>query len=620
MTTSALLVSPPIGVGCMRLSTAPDRDNERSIAVLHAALDAGVTLFDTANAYCRDDTETGHNERLIARALATWPGDASAIRIATKGGLTRPDGRWTADGRARALVAACEASLRALALNRIPLYQLHAIDPRVPLATSVRALHELKRDGLIDHVGVCNVTVGQIQQARRITEIASVQVELNFWNDAAILGGVVGYCAEHGIRVLAHRPFGGPERRRRVETDPLLAELAAVHGATAFEIALAAIGALSPVIVPVPGPTRPETALSVARASRIELGDGDRAQLAERFPACRAMTTLHRDADGIVVPPAVDRGDVVMVMGLPGAGKSTVAKALAADGYLRLNRDKAGGSLRGLLRLVGDAVRAGSRRIVLDNTYVSRKARGAVVQAAREHGLPVRCVWLTTSIDDAQVNAASRLVSRYGHLPGPEELRRISRDDMAAFGPAVQFRYQRQLEAPDPAEGLSRIDTVPFARQIDASFINRAVILGCDGVLLCSRSGQRMPRALDDVEVFADRGGALRRYQQQGWKILAISWMPEISEQLMTDADAHAVFALMRDRLGIDIEVEYCPHPAGPPICWCRKPLPGLGVVFVHRHRLDPARCIYVGSGTQDPGFARKLGFEYRQAEAFFGE
>ena len=132
-------MQPPIAIGCMRLSTATDRDEARGIEVLHAALDAGVTLFDTANAYCLDATETGHNERLIASALAAWRGDRSGVRIATKGGLTRPEGRWEADGRARALTAACESSLIALGVERIDLYQLHAPDPRVPLATSVRA-------------------------------------------------------------------------------------------------------------------------------------------------------------------------------------------------------------------------------------------------------------------------------------------------------------------------------------------------------------------------------------------------------------------------------------------------------------------------------------------------
>ena len=102
----------PVAMGCMRLSTDRDRDDARAIVVLHAAFDAGVTLLDTADAYCWDQAESGHNERLIARALASWTGDRSQIRVATKGGLTRPQGSWVPDGRARHLAAACEASLR----------------------------------------------------------------------------------------------------------------------------------------------------------------------------------------------------------------------------------------------------------------------------------------------------------------------------------------------------------------------------------------------------------------------------------------------------------------------------------------------------------------------------
>ena len=150
----------------MRLSTEPDRDDANSLAILHAAFDSGITLLDTADAYCFDDSERGHNERLIARALESWQGDRARITVATKGGMTRPGGRWEPDGRAKHLIAACADSCRALGVERIDLYQLHAPDPRVPLATSVRALAGLKRDGLIRAIGLSNVTVGQIEEAR----------------------------------------------------------------------------------------------------------------------------------------------------------------------------------------------------------------------------------------------------------------------------------------------------------------------------------------------------------------------------------------------------------------------------------------------------------------------
>jgi aryl-alcohol dehydrogenase-like predicted oxidoreductase len=630
----------PIAIGCMRLSTAADRDDDRAVAALHAAFDAGVTFLDTADAYCLDATETGHNERLIARALATWRGDRSQVRVATKGGLTRPEGRWEAAGRARSLTSACEASLRALGLERIPLYQLHAPDPRVPLATSVRALHALARRGVVDAIGLCNVTVGQIEEARRITDIASVQVELSLWKDDNVLGGVVGYCIRHGIPLIAYRPLGGPEHRRRIASDPVLAKLAADHDATPAEIALAALADLSPLVWPLPGPTRVETVQSVARSARISFTDADRTVLQARFRTLgSALATLGSDlvfqhphpASGSDLElsggecrntrsdPKESAGEVVLVMGLPGAGKSTIARQLVADGYTRLNRDEAGGSLTALLPVLDRAILARTTRLVLDNTYVTRKARGAVVQAAHRRGLPVRCLWVSTSVDEAQVNAVTRIISRYGHLLSPEEMKTVARKDVAAFPPGVQFRYQRELEPPDPSEGFSSIETVPFERRQDPSFLNRAVIVWCDGVLLRSRAGLRMPRNADDVDVPNDRGVVLRRYADDGWKVLGLSWIPEISERTITPAEAGAMFARLRELLGVPIEVEYCPHPAGPPVCWCRKPLPGLGVVFQQRYRLDPSQCIYVGSGTQDPGFARKLGFQYRDAAEFFG-
>jgi aryl-alcohol dehydrogenase-like predicted oxidoreductase len=590
------MISRPLAIGCMRLSTEPDRDEGRSMAVLHAAFDAGVTFLDTADAYCRDDREIGHNERLIAQALRSWSGDRSRITIATKGGMTRPDGRWEPDGRAKHLAAACERSCRALGVNAIDLYQLHVVDPATPLATSVRALASLQRNGLIKSIGLSNVTVGQIEEAGRIVSIDAVQVELSVWSDGNILGGVAGYCVKNGIRLVAHRPLGGRKSLARTKADETLNLVAARHDATPFEIALAWLEDLDDVVIAIPGVTRAETVTSVARAHRLHFSEDDRRLLDARFPSgglLRSGARLRPHANSLRAD-----AEIVMVMGLPAAGKTTLTETLVADGYRRLNRDEAGGSLSSLIPELQRALSNGANRIVLDNTYTTRKSRAPVIQAAADFGVPVRCRWLTTSLDDAQVNAVTRLVTKYGTLPDEPGLAALRKRDVNVFPPTVLFRYLRELEPPDPSEGFAAIEQVPFQRRIASEFVNRAAIVWCD-----------------DPDALVSLASALRAQLESGRRLFALSWQPAIAEGTRSVAEIEAMFAAVKARLGMPIEFAFCPHGAGPPTCWCRKPLPGLGVLLIHRFRLDPAQCVYIGDSRQDPGFARKLGIPFRTGE-----
>jgi len=560
------------------------------MAVLHAAFDAGVTLLDTADVYCWDDREIGHNERLIAQALRTWSGDRAQITIATKGGMTRPDGRWQPDGRAKHLIAACEGSCRALEVNAIDLYQLHVVDPRTPLATSVRALASLQRNGIVKAIGLSNVTVGQIEEARRIVPIDVVQVELSVWYDGNILSGVVDYCIRNGIRLLAYRPLGGRKSLGRINADKTLNAVAARHASTPFEVALAWLHALSPLVTPIPGVTRVETIQSVARAHRLALTQTDCRELDARFPI--ALRTF---ASRTSRPRT--NNEIVLVMGLPAAGKTTLTQALVADGYQRLNRDDAGGSLTGLIPDLQRALANGNARIVLDNTYVTRKSRAAVIGAAADLDVPVRCKWLTTSVDDAQVNAVGRLLKKYGRLPDETELAALRKHDVNVFPPTVLFRYQRELEPPDVSEGFSAIEPVPFVRQVPPDHINAATIVWCD-----------------DPARLVSLAPVLCADRDRRRKLFVLSWQPAIGEGKRSVADAEEMFVAAGARMDLAIEFACCPHGAGPPRCWCRKPLPGLGVVLIHRHHLDPSQCVYIGDGPQDPGFARKLGFIFRTA------
>lgn len=270
---------PEIGLGGMPMSIDGRPSEAQSIATLHAALDGGIRLLDTADVYCLDHRDVGHNERLCAEAVRRWGGDRASVRIATKGGLERPDGAWTTNGRPEHLRRACEASLSALGVERIWLYQLHAPDPAVPFAESVGALARLRDEGKVVHVGLSNVSRAELDEACAIVPVASVQNRCNLLDRRAFEGGVVRRCEELGVAFLPYSPVGGGRGKTRLAAHPPLVRVAERHGASPFEVALAWLLAASPVMFPIPGASRPESARSSVRAAEIPLTDADRAEL-----------------------------------------------------------------------------------------------------------------------------------------------------------------------------------------------------------------------------------------------------------------------------------------------------------------------------------------------------
>ena len=268
--TIADLTVSCVGLGGMPLSIAGRPDREQAIEVVRAAVDAGITFIDTADVYCLDDGEIGHNERLIAEALE---GVSTEVVVATKGGLHRPGGAWTTDGRPEHLRRACEASLEALGREVIDLYQLHAPDDAVPFSDSVGELARLRDEGKIRHVGLSNVDVPQIEEARGIVDIASVQNRCNLFDTTSFANGVVDYCIEHSIAFLPHSPVGGHRGHARAGSDPELAEIAEQVGASVYEVLIAWLLAVGDEIIPIPGASKISSARSSARAGELELPD-----------------------------------------------------------------------------------------------------------------------------------------------------------------------------------------------------------------------------------------------------------------------------------------------------------------------------------------------------------
>jgi predicted kinase len=390
---------------------------------------------------------------------------------------------------------------------------------------------------------------------------------------------VLERCGEQGIALLAHSPLGGPRRAGSVERQQALADVARSRGATAAEVALAWLLELSPVVVPIPGARRPETARSAARAATLELGDDDRATLAAAFGSARPAPASSR---------APGDGEVVVVMGIPGAGKSRIAGEYAERGYVRLNRDERGGSLRAVAEALDDELASGTRRLVLDNTYLTRASRSYVVEAAAKHGVAARCVWLDTPLAQAQVNVVERLLERFGSLPTPEDVREAAKREPGIHAPTTQMRTFRELEPPADDEGFASVEQIEFER----------ASTGASPGVFVAAPVLRQPgweRAIERGEPTAPH--------------LLYDWDPD------GDADAlSSLAAALAKHVSGPVETAVCHHPPGPPVCWCRPPLPGLALAFARRHDVDPARSALVGNAPAHRTLATALGARFVDA------
>jgi aryl-alcohol dehydrogenase-like predicted oxidoreductase len=263
------------------MSIAGRPDEADSVRVIHAALDAGMTFIDTADVYCLDHTDIGHNERLIARALRERSGSEDVL-VTTKGGLQRPDGDWTTNGRPEHLRAACEASLRALGVESIALYQLHAPCDDHPFEDSVGELARLRDAGKVRHVGLSNVTVEQITIAQSILPIVSVQNRCNPHDTSAWDDGIIARCEADGMAFFPYSPVGG-FGKEDIGGDVVLREVGDRHGVSPYEVALAWLLASSPVMLPIPGASKGSSAQSSARAADLSLTALDMSTLDGQF-------------------------------------------------------------------------------------------------------------------------------------------------------------------------------------------------------------------------------------------------------------------------------------------------------------------------------------------------
>lgn len=297
-----------VGLGCMPLSDQRMlAERERALATIHRALDVGITLLDTSNIYAPTWDSVGHNEALVAEALRTYTGsaDLTGLLVTTKGGITRGPGEtWGRDSGEDALRQACEDSLAQLGVDVIDLYQHHRHDPSRSYADQMRAMASLKQAGLIRRIGLSNATLPELEVALDLLGgpaeggVVSVQNEFSprFREDADVLDR----CTALGIAFLPWSPLGGAGRVHDVgERYAPFAAVGAELDASPQETVLAWLLAKSPVMIPIPGATRPATVESIARAAVLELSpeqfarlDATQPERASKFPEDQPRSPL----------------------------------------------------------------------------------------------------------------------------------------------------------------------------------------------------------------------------------------------------------------------------------------------------------------------------------------
>ena len=617
-----------LGLGLLRLSTEGRPSTEEAIRIVHLALDNGLRLIDTADSYCLDNADFHYGEKLAKVALDSWVGPRDEVRVITKVGLVRPAGKWIPNGAQKHIRQSVDDSLRALATDQLFLLQLHAKDSRVPFEETLSAMAELQKSGKVIHLGLCNVGPAEVRQALRHFKVASVQCELSVLVRKSATDGMLLLTQELGIPFLAHRPLGGYAKVEKLEKNRVLAPLAERHQSTPFEVALAAVLSAGGNVIPLIGATKQSSLLSSIKATQLKLDISDRTALSIKY-----SFDASPDAAAAISPPTIpstlpqlvpnqgpgDLPEIVLLMGIQGAGKTDLVQSYVDRGYARLNRDLAGGKVDDLTGQLQQLLMEGQKRVVLDNTYPTRVSRAPVVRLAHAAGVPVRCRFLDTPIEEARINVVHRILDRYERLLGPSDMKELAKVDPNLPPPIALQRWRDSLERPEWDEGFSAVDVIPFARRVSSERTGKGLLLDVDGTLRTTLSGEIYPRHADDVVLLPNRRETLMRWVDNGYSLFFVSNQSGVASGKLSPESADGAFQRTAELLGLPItEIAYCPHPAFPVGCFCRKPLPGMGVYLSRKYKLDSAQLVMVGDMDSDASFAESIGARYYDANDFF--
>lgn len=312
--------------------------------------------------------------------------------------------------------------------------------------------------------------------------------------------------------------------------------------------------------------------------------------------------------------------EIVVLLGYNASGKSTIAAEYVAKGYDRLNRDEMGGTLEGVAQELKRRIKKGGNLFILDNTYPDIKSRASVIKIGKENKIPVNCVWLSTSFEDAQLNACLRMIRQTGKLLMPEDFKTTKNPNH--FPPVALFNYRKLFEKPRTGEGFSSVVERDFKRVWGPEYKNSALILDYDGNLRDTPAGSKFdfPTCEEEVVLLPGRIERIKQYIDDFKPDHVLGWSNQsgIAKKHCTEENVIKAFKKTNALLGMDIPFFFCPHNIPPVNCYCRKPHCGLGAYFIETYKLLPEKCLFVGDQTTDETAAKRCGFKFLHTSEFF--
>ena len=307
---------------------------------------------------------------------------------------------------------------------------------------------------------------------------------------------------------------------------------------------------------------------------------------------------------------------VVLISGPQGSGKSTITKQYLDLGYSRINRDTEGVKMVKLYSKLDEFLLKGNN-VVLDNTFCTAEDRKPWIDIAKKYNATIESVYMNTPKDDCLINACKRIIQNHGKVP--KDIKNSKSTHPELLPPAAIFSFFKRHEKPDVSEGFHDIKVIKFKRIWENYLKNKAIIFDYDGTLRFTQGGNgKYPTCHEEQGFFDNREKNIIPYKEKGYKLLGATNQSGISKGHLTEDMCKDLLNATNKHLGLDIEYSFCPHSVPPVCCYCRKPGSQMGLEFIYKYSLDPSKVIMVGDSTSDGTFAKRLGFDFIQADEFF--